>query len=193
MGSEQPITPVEADPDRHLLTVGDFLILNQAGAFEEVGRVELIEGQIFRMAPLHRPHARIVPLLSIALDRAIQALDVGLEVLAEPSAELETHSLPQADIVVADIADEDFVSRSTVRLLIEVAASSLRHDLGRKLRLYARTGVPEYWVVDVHGRTIIRFHSPAGEDYAERAAFAFGAPVPSATIPGLTVDTARLA
>lgn len=186
MGSEQPITLVEADPDRHLLTVADFLILDQAGAFEEVGRVELIEGQIFRMAPLHRPHARIVPLRSIALDRAIQALDVGLEVLAGPSAELETHSLPQSDIVVADIADEDFVSRSTVRLVIEVAASSLRHDLGRKLRLYARTGVPGYLVVDVHGRTIIRFHPPAGENYAERAAFAFGAAAPSATIPGLT-------
>lgn len=80
-----------------------------------------------------------------------------------------------------------------MRLLVEVSDSSLGHDLGRKLRLYARTGVPEYWVADVNRRKIIRFHAPVGEEYAERTEFAFGVAVASATIAGLTVDTARLA
>ena len=75
---------------------------------------------------------------------------------------------------------------------MEVSDSSLRHDLGRKLRLYARTGVPEYWVADVNRRQIIRLHVPEGESYREQATFAFGEPVPSARIAGLTVDTARL-
>lgn len=193
MGSDQQISIAEAEPCRHLLTVRDFLTLDEAGAFDEIGRVELIEGEIFRMAPLHRPHARITMVLSGLIDAAVEALDAGIEALSEPSAELDPHSLPQADIVVADAADEDFVTPRTVRLLVEISASSLRHDLGPKLRLYARTGVSEYWVADVEGRRIIRFHAPAGEAYAERAAFAFGDVIPSATIPGLTVDTARLA
>ena len=87
----------------------------------------------------------------------------------------------------------DIINAEIVRLLIEVSASSLRHDLGPKLRLYARTSIPEYWVADVSARKIIRLHAPAGEDYLERATFAFGEPVPSATIPGLIVDTSRLA
>lgn len=190
MTVEQPIIR-PSEPVRHKITVAEFLALEQAGFFEDA-RVELIDGEIFEMAPLHRPHARIVPILSIALDQAIQRLSLSMEVLAKPSAELGAHNLPQADIVVADIADEDLVSLGTLRLMVEVAASSLGYDLGPKLRLYARSGVPEYWVVDVDGREIIRFHSPQDEDYRERANFAFGEPVPSAIIAGLTVDTSRL-
>ena len=95
--------------------------------------------------------------------------------------------------MIADAARESFVTPRTARLLIEISASSLRHDLGRKLRLYARTGVPEYWVADVGARQIIRMHAPSGEDYLERTTFAFGDIARSATIPGLTVSTSRLA
>ena len=193
MGNETSTFGDSDQPARYAITVRDFLMLDEAGAFDGIGRVELIEGEILTMSPLYRPHARTTPLLSAAFVDALARLDNGMEVLGEPSAELEGDSLPQADIVVADFAEEEIVSKGTVRLLVEVSVSSLSYDLGRKKRLYARTGVPEYWVVDVDGRTIIRFHAPAGEAYTERAEFAFGAPVPSATIAGLTVDTARLA
>ncbi len=193
MGSEQQIVAADAEPRRLLLTVDDFIILHEAGAFEHVGRVELIEGEIYKMAALHRPHARATVILSGAIDAAVDALGTGLETLGEPSTRLDEHNLPQADIVIADAVDEKIVSGVTVRLLVEIAASSLVHDLGVKKRLYARTSVPEYWVADVDRRVIIRFHAPAGEDYAERAEFAFGEAVPSATIAGLVVDTSRLA
>lgn len=192
MGNETAILDQAAAPYRHLLTVDEFLILDEAGAFEKLGRVELIEGEIFVMAPLYRPHARVLFQLTIAVGLAVDGLP-GVEALTPVSAHLDDHSLPEADIVIADIVQEKFVSSPNVRLLIEVADSSLSHDLGRKLRLYARNGVPEYWVADVNGREIIRFHAPAGEAYIERATFAFGDPVPSATIEGLTVDTSRLA
>ena len=48
-------------------------------------------------------------------------------------------------------------------------------------------------IADVSGRKIIRFHAPCGEGYGERTEFPFGEAVPSATIPGLVADTARLA
>lgn len=194
MGSEQAIiVAAKAEPYRLPLTVRDFRTLDEAGAFDEVGKVELIEGELFTRAPLYRPHARVAVVLTGLVDAAVEALGVGLETLAEPSAELDARNLRRPDIVVADAADEDLVSRPTIRLFIQIAASSLQNDLGRKLSLYARSSVPEYWVVDVDGREIIRFHAPAGESYAERATFAFGDAVPSATIPGLTVDTSRLA
>lgn len=193
MGSAQQVVVADAEPYRHLLTVRDFLTLDEAGAFDDVGPVELIEGEIFRMAPLHRPHARVTMILSSLIDAAVEALGGSVEALSEPSAELDMHSLPQADIVIADAAVEEFVTPRTARLSVEISSSSLKHDLGRKLRLYARSGVPEYWVVDINGRRIIRFHAPAGEAYAERREFAFGDTIASATIPGLAVDTARLA
>lgn len=195
MGDETAILDRAAAPYRHLLTVDEFLILDEAGAFRDLGRVELIEGEIFVMAPLYYPHGRILLDLTVALDAAVRRVGPPLQALTPVSARLSDNSLPEADLLVVDAttADDGFVTPAMVRIMVEVAASSLAHDLGSKLRLYARSGVPEYWVADVNGREIIRFHAPTGDSYAERTTFAFGNTVPSATIPGLTVDTGRLA
>lgn len=195
MGDETAILDSAAAPYRHLLTVDEFLILDQAGAFRELGRVELIEGEIFVMAPLYRPHARALVELTTDLTNAVRTLGTSLQTLSPVSARLDLHSLPEPDLLVIDAAaagEEEFVTPETLRLVVEVADSSLSHDLGRKLALYARTGVPEYWVADVNGREIVRLHAPAGDAYTERAVFAFGERVPAATIDGLTVDTGRL-
>jgi len=42
-------------------------------------------------------------------------------------------------------------------LVIEVAATTLNDDLGRKRLLYERLGVQEYWVVDVESGEVIAF------------------------------------
>lgn len=194
MGNEQAIL-LEREPRVHRITVEEFLALDEAGFFREVGRVELVEGEIIEMSPLHLPHSRAQMQLSVAVALAVDGV-AGVEALSPVSAELDRYNLPEADIVIANKVVDDadkFVTAKTVRLLIEVSSSSLRHDLGRKQRLYARTGVPEYWVVDVEGRRIIRLSDAEGEAYLQRTEFAFGEPVPSATIKGLTVATSRLA
>jgi len=42
-----------------------------------------------------------------------------------------------------------------VILLVEVSDSSLRPDRDIKLPLYARAGIPEYWIVDTESRTVL--------------------------------------
>ena len=191
MGSEQRIVDTRAEPEPRPLTVRDFLTLDEAGAFEGLGHVELVEGEVFVVAPLYFPHGRIQTELTVAVTLAARA--VGLQALTPVSTRLDEHNLPEPDIQVVEGTSETFVTLAMTRIVIEVSASSIGHDLGRKKRLYARTGVPEYWVVDVHRRVIIRFHAPVGVDYANRSEFGFGDPVPSATIPDLVVDTTLLA
>ena len=41
-----------------------------------------------------------------------------------------------------------------------MAESSLRYDRTLKLRLYARAGITEYWIVDVAGGAIVSYRSP---------------------------------
>jgi Uncharacterized protein conserved in cyanobacteria len=76
-------------------------------------------------------------------------------------------------------------------LVIEVAETSLRYDLGEKAAVYAAGGVPEYWVVDPAAEVVRRLRTPGMAAYAERRVFVRGeslAPLawPEAT---LTVDS----
>lgn len=178
---------------RHLLTVDDFVILDEAGAFETVGRVELVDGEIFVLSPLYLPHARTQTALLFAFGDALRGQPRGWEVVAPVSAHLDDHNLPEADLLVFAGGGDTFVERSNIRLALEVAVSSLRHDLQRKASLYARMGIPEYWIADVKGRRIIRMAEPKNGAYDRRDEFPFGTRVPFATADDLVVDTVTLA
>jgi Uma2 family endonuclease len=193
MGHEQPIAAADVEgPIRHKLTVEEFLILDEAGVFGEK-RVELIDGEIFFMSPVHLPHGEVFVMLSYEVVGAVLRLNRGLKCYSPVSTLIDNFNLPEPDLIVAANPGGDrFMSREAVRLVIEVSSSSLRYDLSRKAELYARAGLPEYWVADVRGRRVIRMAEPRADEYSERAEFAFGEPVPSATIPGLVVDTASL-
>ena len=59
----------------------------------------------------------------------------------------------------------------TAELIIEVADSSLGFDCNEKRLLYARTGIREYWVVDINGRRLLVFRDPVSGDYSTKKTF----------------------
>lgn len=63
-------------------------------------------------------------------------------------------------------------------LVIEIAATSLNDDLGRKRLLYERLGVKEYWVVDVNTSDVIAFEISQGRS---------GEIQESLVLPGLSI------
>ena len=87
---------------------------------------------------------------------------------------------------------DDHPTAADIELLVEVSDTTLRNDLGRKLRIYARERVPEYWVIDVKKSMIHQMWAPVGKDYAEKREIAFGGHVAAATVGGLTIDTESL-
>ena len=192
MNDLAPFT-TERRPIKVKLRVEDFLLLDDAGAFVDYARTELIEGQVVTMSPEHRPHSQIKSRLHIALARALAEQTTGLEALVEGSVSMPPYNAPQPDISVTREPDgEGFIPLASLALVIEVAATTLRNDLVRKRRIYAREGVPEYWVVDVERRVFHQMWRPTGATYAERREVPFGDPVQAATIPGLTVATGAL-
>lgn len=182
-----------ASPHLAKLTVKDFLLLSDAGAFDRYARTELIEGEIWVVNAIHRRHARAHAALTVELGIALKASDSALVLYANPSTELSDISLPEPDIVVAEAEGGKMVGGPEVRLAVEISDSTLDMDLGRKARLYARHGVPEYWVVDVEAGAIHQMWAPAGDSYAERRRIAFGEVIRAATIEGLGIGTDALA
>jgi Uma2 family endonuclease len=178
-----------AEPMLAKLTVRDFLLLADSGAFERYARTELIEGEIWVVNAVHRRHARVHALLTAELGAALKAMRSPLEFYTAPSTELSDDSMPEPDIAVAEPSEDRTLSGKVVRLAIEISDSTLKMDMGRKARLYARHGVPEYWVVDVESGAIHQMWSPSGEAYLESRIIPLGEPIVAATIASLTVET----
>jgi Uma2 family endonuclease len=180
-------------PEKHRISVEEFLLLNDSGAFANYTKTELIEGEIYCMNAQHSWHARTKTLLAFELISALRALGSDLEAWNEPSTRVSDYSLPEPDVVVTDYRGDHVVPLESVTMIIEVSDTTLKIDLGRKLRIYAQAGIPEYWVVDRKGARVIRMWEPSGKAYAQRDEFALGDPVASATIQGLSVATDGLA
>lgn len=61
-------------------------------------------------------------------------------------------------------------------LVVEVSDTTLADDRGRKARPYAKSGIPEYWIVNLQNRTleIRRGPRPETEDYFETLVYREG-------------------
>lgn len=179
-------------PQKAKLRVADFLLLADAGAFQDYARTELIEGEIWVVNAIHTRHARAHSTLTVELGVALKAIGSPLFLYTAPSTELSDDSMPEPDIAIADPNDARTLQGGSVRIAIEISDSTLDIDMGRKARLYARYGVPEYWVVDVEGRVVHQMWRPEGDAYAERRDIAFGGRISAATVTDLSVDSAAL-
>jgi Uma2 family endonuclease len=174
------------------LRVQDFLLLNDAGAFANYAKSELIEGEIWVVNAVYTQHAKALARLTTLLTNAVEGAGLELEVYTNLSTSLSDDSLPEPDIVLADDHDSGAMPLAKIKLLIEVSDSTLDIDLGRKADLYARHGIAEYWVVDIEGKRIVRHSGPEDDGYRVCNEVAFGALLEAVTIAGLIVETDRL-
>jgi Uma2 family endonuclease len=104
------------------------------------------------------------------------------------------HDQPEPDIVLTtEPRGPGAIPAASVALLVEVAHTSLDHDLSRKAPVYAGCGVAEYWVVDVSAGLIHQMWSPQTGAYAKSREVKLGERIEAATIEELTIETHSLA
>jgi Uma2 family endonuclease len=138
---------------RRAFTVDDISRMIEVGVLGPDENFELIEGDLVMMAAKHVGHDKIKNILNRVLNRA--ATDEWF-VANEPSLQLAKDILVEPDIALIRQSVYNANPRSfarpkpkDVRLVIEIAASSLSYDSGVKSRLYARHRIPEFWVIGV--------------------------------------------
>ena len=66
----------------------------------------------------------------------------------------------------------------TALLTVEVAVSSHDADRGLKVKLYARAGVPTYWIVDVPGKAVEVRTDPGPDGYRGLEVYGLDGAVP---------------
>jgi len=147
------------------------------GMFENE-RVELVHGIVVRMSPNGPAHADPIDVLNRHFVRALgerAVVRVQLPFAASDDSE------PGPDLAL--VPPRRYADRHADQafLMIEVADSSLDHDRETKGPLYASSGVPEYWIVDVKARCVSVYDVLTAGRYSRVREFAVGASiVPSA-------------
>src|SRR5215210_9536412 len=167
--------------------VGEYHQIAEAGILGEDDRVELADGEIVEMTPIGWRHVRGVTILTQLLAGALPGYFVSVQnpiVFGE-----HDERQPDLALVRAEALEGALPRASDVALVVEVAETSLSYDREVKIPLYARTGVPEAWVVDLAAGVIEVYASPgSGGHYATRRTFAR-----EEDLRSFTVDDLRLA
>jgi Uma2 family endonuclease len=158
-------------------------------------RLELIEGEIIVTPSPSLMHQIVVHRLDVLLDRAIVESGLGLVIGAPFDVYLDEQNVPQPDLMVV-LRDREHVLgsarlESAPSLALEIVSpSSATKDRVSKRNLYARYGVPEYWLVDPEAETVTIFSDPRDGRYRTEQTTSDVAI--SATIPGLSADLKAL-
>lgn len=136
----------------------------------EGARRELLDGEPVYSPPPTSAHAACV-------NRLMQLLIAGVGDRAVVSVQnpvvLDDRSEPRPDLALlkprADRYANGHAAPDEILLLVEVSDSSftLTYDRGRKASYYARSGVPECWIVDLLSGQILVHRSPASSGYRE--------------------------
>ena len=188
-GSQMDIALAFEDAEPFRLTVDQFRSLDESGAFDESGRVELIEGMIVCMSPQASIHTTVAFELAVLLRTKLRDLGSPFTAVTTPTIAIPLHNALDPDVgVVLPRAGRDYFPVADARLLIEVSRTSLRKDKRLKRDIYAAAGVPEYWVVDVNKAEVHRFATPRDGVYHAAPPVPLAGELRSLTMPDLAID-----
>ncbi len=168
------------------------------GVFQPGEPIELIGGQLMVAEPQGAAHYTAIRKTAKALEATFGP---GWEVRTEGPIGLDDDSEPEPDVAVVPGSPEDYSRAHPSRpaLTVEVAESSLGADRERKGSLYARAGLPDYWVLNLVDRVLEVYREPApdaaapfGWRYARREVFDASARVTPLAAPGSSIPVSRL-
>jgi Uma2 family endonuclease len=96
----------------------------------------------------------------------------GLAILGvQDPVHLDDFSEPEPDLAVLRHKDDFYLDHhprpEDVFLVVEVADSTLEFDRRRKLPLYARSGIPEVWIVNLVDGLLEVYRDPAPHGYRQ--------------------------
>ena len=130
-------------------TITEYHRLADLDFFTEDDRVELIKGEIIKMAAKGKAH-------SVCNTRLYRELFKLLEEKATIRGQepiIINDSEPEPDLtIVKNTPDDYFLNHPTpsdIFLIIEVADSSLKYDQEVKLFLYSEAGISDYWIFNL--------------------------------------------
>ena len=178
----------------------DFYTIEDIYSLPDGKRAELIEGEIYDMAPPSTTHQRILSFLHLQIAKYIADNHGLCEIFPAPfavflkSAEGDSDYNNYVEPDISVICDPDKLDekgcQGTPDWIIEIVSpSSKRMDYYTKLSLYLDAGVREYWIVDPIKKTILVYHM---EENDGPTIYSFESCIHAANYDDLSIDFSKL-
>src|SRR5688572_15390783 len=149
-----------SEPQIHRWTRQEYYRMADAGLFHD-RRVELIEGEVVDMPPQKNAHYTAILLVQRALEKAF---GTNHTVRVQGPLDLGERSQPEPDLAVVPGSPRDYQDHpKTALLVVEVSDTTLAFDRERKAKLFAKAGIPEFWIINLVDRVVEVYRTPSLE------------------------------
>lgn len=163
----------------------------------ESTRAELIDGQLYYMAPPNRKHQKIVSELHAVIHDYIRRHQGSCEVYPAPfavflNADDRTYVEPDISVICDPNKLDDRGCNGAPDWIIEIVSpGSRRMDYAIKLFKYRSAGVRLYWIVDPDKKKITVWDFK-GEELEDMEEYSFSDSVPVSIYEDFSIDFSKL-
>lgn len=175
-------------------TTDEYDRMIKTGILKKEERVELIRGEIVRMAAIGSRHVAGVARLTTQFSPL--AVSGRAIVIVQGPIHLAFDGEPQPDITVirprADFYENALPGPGDVLLVVEVVDTSVRYDRNVKIPLYAAAGIPEAWLLVLGRRHLEVYRQPEAGGYRRREILTPSATVAPEAFPDLSIAVRAL-
>jgi Uma2 family endonuclease len=163
-------------------SVAEYHRLIELGMLTEDDNIELLEGYLVHKMSRNPPHDAAI---QKGMKRWLRVLPAGWDLRVQSAITL-TESEPEPDFAIVRGDENAYLTRhptaADIGLVVEVSDSTLPGDRDDKGRIYARAGIPCYWIVNLVDGQIEGYTSPSGPvadpKFAQRVDYRPGDSVP---------------
>lgn len=176
-------------PQKHSFTIRDIY------ALPDGVRAELINGELYMMAPPSRIHQEISQYLSMTIDSYIHQNKGTCKVYPAPFAVFlnkddSTYVEPDISVICSRDKLNNRGCQGAPDWIIEIVSPGSKiNDYYTKLSLYQTAGVREYWIVDPLKKVVLDYNMEHGD--APIIHF-FHDTITSIVVEGLAIDFSRI-
>jgi Uma2 family endonuclease len=150
------------DASLYLWSVGQYQKMVEVDILGKYDKVELLEGHVLYKPNRDPPHDGTCMLVMETL-RSLCPEEWNIRC---SGSVVLSDSVTEPDIAFVRGNHRSYLSRhpgpEDVGLIVEVSSTALARDLDVKARIYARSNIVAYWVIDVPGGVVHVFTQPSG-------------------------------
>jgi len=154
------------------LSIGQYHQMIELGILTDDDPIELLEGWLVTKMPKNPP-----PRLTTQLTREALTVLLPAGYYVDDQEPITTEeSEPEPDVIIVRGQRRDYRDRhpgpQDIAVVIEVSDTTLQRDRTLKKQIYARSGIPVYWIINLPERQIECYTQPSGPaehpDYQRR-------------------------